>query len=73
MSTTLRTLAARLFDAARTTLRRMASHDDGLADLDDRTLADIGISRSEIPSIEAEAHSRKRPTRRRIVAEPRHA
>jgi uncharacterized protein YjiS (DUF1127 family) len=73
MSTTIRTHFARFVDAARDTLRRLARHEKGLADLDDRTLADIGVSRSEIASIEAEAHSRRRPTRRRIVAAPRHA
>ena len=73
MSTTLRTFAARLVDAVRDALRRLARHEPGLADLDDRALADIGVTRSEIASIEAEARSRDRPTRRRIVAEPRHA
>jgi hypothetical protein len=40
---------------------------DTLRDLDDRTLADIGVSRSEIPSIEAEAGRRALRTRLRIV------
>ena len=39
-----------------------------LHDLDDRTLADIGLARSEIGSVEAEAHGETPRTRRRIVA-----
>jgi hypothetical protein len=38
-----------------------------LSELDDRTLADIGIDRSEIGSIEAEGLGRSGLTRRRIV------
>ena len=44
-----------------------------LGDLDDRALADIGVARSEIDSIEAESRSSSWPTRRRIVVVPRHA
>ncbi len=73
MSTTLRTFAARFVAATRTTVRHLAVREDGLADLDDRALADIGVTRSEIESIEAEAHSARRPTRLRIVAGMRHA
>jgi len=73
MSTTLHAVAVRFVDAARATLRRLARHDAGLAELDDRTLADIGVSRSEIASIEAEARGLDRPTRRRIVVELHHA
>lgn len=46
--------------------------DTSLLDLDARTLADIGIDRSEIDSIAAEASGRAAPTRRRLVMEPRH-
>jgi len=73
MSSTLRSFAERFVDAVRATLRRMAHHEVGLAELDDRTLADIGVARSEIDSIEAESRSRSWPTRRRIVVVPRHA
>jgi len=73
MSSTLRSFAERFVDAVRATLRRMAHHEVGLAELDDRTLADIGVARSEIDSIEAESRSRSWPTRRRIAVVPRHA
>ena len=39
-----------------------------LHELDDRTLADIGLARSEIGSVEAEAQGRAPRTRRRIVS-----
>lgn len=39
-----------------------------LHELDDRTLADIGLARSEIGSVEAEAQGQAPRTRRRIVA-----
>lgn len=39
-----------------------------LRDLDDRTLADLGLARSEIGSVEAESHGLAPRTRRRIVA-----
>ena len=53
------------------TLRR----DDGrsLRELDDRTLADIGIDRSEIDSIVAEVDGRAEPARRRITFTPHRA
>ena len=73
MSSTLRSFAERFVDAVRATLRRMAHHEVGLAELDDRTLADIGVARSEIASIEAEWLGLSDLTRRRIAAGPRHA
>jgi hypothetical protein len=69
---TLRALIARLFAAALVPARRLGRGDD-LAVLDDRMLADIGVSRSEIASIEAESRGVAGRTRLRIVAEPRHA
>jgi uncharacterized protein YjiS (DUF1127 family) len=44
-----------------------------LADLDARTMADIGIDRSEIASIEAEARGATLRTRLRIVGGLSHA
>ena len=73
MSTTLHTFAERFVDSARATLRRLTQHEVGLDELDDRTLADIGVTRSEIASIEAEAHGTSSRTRRRIVVELHHA
>jgi uncharacterized protein YjiS (DUF1127 family) len=70
---TLATLLERFVATAIEALRRSGGGRDSLDTLDDRTLADIGVSRSEIASIEAEAHGLSRPTRRRIVVEPRHA
>ncbi len=62
----------RLADLARerlAALRRRSSMP--LAALDARTLADIGVRRSEIASIDAEARGpRSAVTRRRIVAAP---
>jgi uncharacterized protein YjiS (DUF1127 family) len=51
------------------TLRRIGAP-ERLADLDDRTLADIGVSRSEIDSIEAESRGRSAdaPAHRRGAA-----
>jgi uncharacterized protein YjiS (DUF1127 family) len=68
--TSLRSLAQTLstqwqrFAGART--------DTSLLELDARTLADIGIDRSEFDSIAAEASGRVAVTRRRVVLEPRH-
>jgi len=45
----------------------------GDSPLDDRALADIGVARSEIASIEAEWLGLSDLTRRRIAAGPRHA
>jgi len=44
-----------------------------LRDLDARTLADIGVDRSEIESIEAEWLGRAEATRLHIAAGPHHA
>ena len=74
MSTTVRTFAGRVVDVVAAVSRRVGrGASDRLGDLDDRTLADIGVSRSEIASIEAEARGFSFLTRRRIAAEPRHA
>lgn len=50
-------------------LLRSSMRDGGrsLRELDDRTLADIGIDRSEIDSIMAESDGRVESARRRIV------
>lgn len=39
---------------------------DDLRHLDERTLRDLGITRSELPSVAAELQGRAGPTRRRI-------
>ena len=53
------------FETLRTSIARWRER--GLADLDDRTLADIGIDRSEIASIEWEARGAAERTRLRIA------
>lgn len=59
----------RLADLAREHLAARRQRATPLAELDARTLADIGVHRSEIGSIETEAHGpRAGVTRRRIVA-----
>jgi len=65
--------AERFAAAVGDAVHQLGHRGDRLDDLDDRMLADIGVSRSEIESIEAEAHSGDRPTRLRIVTEMRHA
>jgi len=47
------------------------AHRDTLRELDDRALADIGVHRSEIASIEAEARRDPRCVTRRRVAQLR--
>ena len=66
-------LADRLAAAIGDVVHRANGGERGLADLDDRMLADLGVSRSEIASIEAEAHGASPSTRLRIVLEMRHA
>ena len=51
---------------------RRSRDERALHELDPRTLADIGIDRSEIPSIEAEATARVPLTRMRIVWDASH-
>ena len=53
--------------------RRRLAHLASLRDLDGRTLADIGISRSEISSIESEWRGNAELTRQRIVTVAGHA
>jgi uncharacterized protein YjiS (DUF1127 family) len=52
--------------------RRLASV-GSLRDVDDRTLADLGVARSEITSIEAESRRCTAMTRQRIVRAVGHA
>ena len=73
MSSTFIAFFARVADALGAAWRLAVRRNESLNELDDRTLADIGVSRSEIASIEAEWRGQTRATRRRIVAEPRHA
>lgn len=58
---------------ARRWRERRFARQAGWADLDARTLADIGIDRSEIASIEAEARGTTLRTRLRIVGGLSHA
>ena len=55
------------------TERRRLANLATLRDLDDRTLADLGIARSEITSIEAESRRCSALTRQRIVRAAGHA
>ena len=61
----LLTLLAALKSAAQ---RLTADDSAALRAMDDRMLADIGLDRSEITSVEAEGLGRSALTRRRIVA-----
>lgn len=60
-------LAAHFAGPLKSLAARWARRDARLQDLDDRMLADIGIDRSEIGSVEAEGLGRSALTRRRIV------
>lgn len=66
-------LAAHCARHLKTLAARLGSDAAHLSELDDRTLADIGIDRSEISSIEAEGLGRSGLTRRRIVWAWHHA
>jgi uncharacterized protein YjiS (DUF1127 family) len=66
MSTTLTASTRRLAKVLHAWSARIV-RDQRLEQLDDRALADIGVHRSEIASIEAEARRITALTRRRIV------
>ena len=53
--------------------RRLASVGTSLREVDDRTLADLGVARCEITSIEAESRRCSALTRQRIVRAAGHA
>jgi len=71
MTTLTRTTT--FFGTLRATLARWHEPGPGLRDLDARALADIGVDRSEISSIEWEARGCSESTRLRVVQGMRHA